>query len=210
MKTSTKYVIAGLAIAVTAGAAFAANGYRHHGDRARMAMEMFNKTDKDGDKAISLDEMMAALTERFGKADADGDKSVTKAEVIAAVENNPDMPRARRWSGRIADNVVYRLGLADSRAQARQLVAHGHIMLNDRKTTIPSAMVKAGDKISIRPESNRRAYFRARREEIDDRRVPRWLSLDGTDLSAKVLNLPTREDIDVSLNEQLIVEYYSR
>ena len=114
MKTSTKYVIAGLAIAVTAGAAFAANGYRHHGDRARMAMEMFNKTDKDGDKAISLDEMMAALTERFDKADADGDKSVTNAEVIAAVENNPDMPRARRWSGRIADNVVYRLDLDDN------------------------------------------------------------------------------------------------
>lgn len=108
------------------------------------------------------------------------------------------------------DNVVYRLGLADSRAQARQIVAHGHIMLNDRKTTVPSAMVKAGDTISIRPESSRRPYFRARRQDIDDRRVPRWLMLDNGELSAKVLNLPTREDIDVSLNEQLIVEYYSR
>lgn len=108
------------------------------------------------------------------------------------------------------DNVVYRLGLADSRAQARQIVAHGHIMLNDRKTNVPSAMVKAGDTISIRPESLRRPYFRARRQEIDDRRVPRWLMLDSGELSAKVLNLPTRDDIDVSLNEQLIVEYYSR
>lgn len=108
------------------------------------------------------------------------------------------------------DNVVYRLGLADSRAQARQLVSHGHIMLNGRKTTIPSAMVKADDTISIRPESSRRTYFRALRQDIDDRRVPRWLTLDGSELSAKVLNLPTREDIDVSLNEQLIVEYYSR
>ncbi|MCB1449975.1 MAG: hypothetical protein KDJ67_07630 [Nitratireductor sp.] len=114
MKTSTKYVIAGIAVVATAGAAFAAQGYRHHGDRARMAMEMFNKADADGDKAISLAEMMAALTARFDKADGNGDKSVTKAEVIAAVEGDPQMSRAKRWSGRIADNVVYRLDLDDN------------------------------------------------------------------------------------------------
>lgn len=108
------------------------------------------------------------------------------------------------------DNVVYRLGLGESRAQARQLVQHGHIMLNDRKTNIPSALVKPGDIISIRPESGRSTYFKNLREIIDDRRVPRWLSLDANNLSARILSLPTREDIDVSLNEQLIVEYYSR
>lgn len=108
------------------------------------------------------------------------------------------------------DNIVYRLGIADSRAQARQLVAHGHIMLNNRRTNIPSALVKAGDEISVRPESMRRPYFRDRRQQMDDRRVPRWMSLNAAALSAQVLNLPTREDIDVSLNEQLIVEYYSR
>jgi small subunit ribosomal protein S4 len=108
------------------------------------------------------------------------------------------------------DNVVYRLGLADSRAQARQLVSHGHFMLNGRKINVPSALVSEGDAVSIRPESTRRTYFKELRETVDTRRVPRWLSLDEREMAAKVLDLPTREDIDVSLNEQLIVEYYSR
>ena len=108
------------------------------------------------------------------------------------------------------DNVLYRLGFADSRPQARQLVAHGHVMLNGRKTNIPSALVGAGDAVSVRPESLRRPYFKTLRQDLDERRVPRWLSLDSRNLSAKVMHLPTREDIDVSLNEQLIVEYYSR
>jgi len=108
------------------------------------------------------------------------------------------------------DNVVYRLGMASSRAQARQLVSHGHVMLNGRKTNVPSALVKAGDAISVRPESMQRTYFKVLRQDLDDRQVPRWLSLDAGNLSAQVLNLPVRDDIDVSLNEQLIIEYYSR
>jgi small subunit ribosomal protein S4 len=108
------------------------------------------------------------------------------------------------------DNVVYRLGIASSRAQARQLVQHGHIMLNGRKTDAPSALVSLGDVVSIRSESMRRTYFKTLRQELDDRQVPGWLVLDTDNLSAKVLNLPARDDIDVSLNEQLIVEYYSR
>jgi small subunit ribosomal protein S4 len=108
------------------------------------------------------------------------------------------------------DNVVYRLGIASSRAQARQLVSHGHVMINGRKTDIPSALVAPGDIVSVRPESLRRTYFKGLREDMDDRRVPRWLALESNQLSAKVLHLPAREDIDVTLNEQLIVEYYSR
>ena len=108
------------------------------------------------------------------------------------------------------DNVIYRLGMASSRAHARQLVAHGHVMLNGRKTNIPSALVSADDEVSVRPESRRTKYFKELRQDIDDRQVPRWLSLNTNDLSGKVLSLPTRDDIDVSLNEQLIVEYYSR
>jgi small subunit ribosomal protein S4 len=110
------------------------------------------------------------------------------------------------------DNVVYRLGFAESRPQARQIVAHGHIMLNGRKTDIASALVRPGDKISIRPESMKRTFFKTLRNDLADRRVsvPRWLSLDTKNISATVLNLPVRDDIDVSLNEQLIVEYYSR
>jgi small subunit ribosomal protein S4 len=108
------------------------------------------------------------------------------------------------------DNVVYRLGLADSRAQARQLVLHGHILLNGRKTNVPSALVKSGDQVSVRPESTQRTYFKTLRQDLDDKQVPRWLQLDAKNLSANVLQLPHREDIDVSLNEQLVVEYYSR
>ena len=108
------------------------------------------------------------------------------------------------------DNVVYRLGLAESRAQARQLVSHGHIMLKGRKTNVPSALVNAGDTVAVRPESTKLTYFKALRQELDDRQVPRWLQLDVNNMSAFVLQLPIREDIDVSLNEQLVVEYYSR
>lgn len=108
------------------------------------------------------------------------------------------------------DNVVYRSSMASSRAQARQLVSHGHVMLNGRKTDIPSALVSPGDVVSIRSESSQRTYFKILRQEMDDRRVPRWLTASAADLSVNVLHLPTREDIDVSLNEQLIVEYYSR
>jgi len=108
------------------------------------------------------------------------------------------------------DNVVYRLGWATSRAQARQLVQHGHVMVNGRKTNVPSALVTAGDEVSVRPESLRRTYFKDLRQDLDDRQVPRWLSMNPNNLSANVLNLPDREDIDVSINEQLVVEYYSR
>jgi len=108
------------------------------------------------------------------------------------------------------DNVIYRLGLASSRAQARQVVRHGHVMINGRKTNIPSALVSRDDTISIRPESMRRTYFKMLRQDLDNRQVPRWLSLDTNTLSASVNNLPARDGIDVSLNEQLIVEYYSR
>lgn len=108
------------------------------------------------------------------------------------------------------DNVVYRTGLADSRNQARQLVNHGHIMINDRKTDIPSAAVAPGDTVSVRPESLRNTYFKDRRQLIDDRQVPRWIALDPEAMSARIMQLPEREDIDVTLQEQLIVEYYSR
>jgi len=108
------------------------------------------------------------------------------------------------------DNVVYRLGMADSRPQARQLVRHGHIMLNGRRTNVPSALVSAGDSVSVRPESARLTYFKTLRQALDDKQVPRWLQLDAKNMSAQVLQLPIREDIDVSLNEQLVVEYYSR
>lgn len=108
------------------------------------------------------------------------------------------------------DNVIYRLGLADSRPQARQLVSHGHFDLNGRKTNIPSCLVSEGDIITVRESSKKTSYFKEVAKSLDEGRVPGWLSLNATELSGRVVSIPTREHIDVTLNEQLIVEYYSR
>jgi small subunit ribosomal protein S4 len=108
------------------------------------------------------------------------------------------------------DNVVYRLGFADSRAQARQLVSHGHFLVNGRRLKVPSYLVKPEDEISVREASRRRTYFKNRAEELDDGAVPEWLSLDVRTMSGRMLREPARDDIDSLLSEQLIVEYYSR
>ena len=108
------------------------------------------------------------------------------------------------------DNIVYRLGFADSRSQARQLVEHGYFTVNGRKVTIPSSVVRIGDAIAVRPESRRHPYFKDRRELLGKRNVPSWLVLDEELLGGRVLALPTRQEIDVPVQEQLIVEFYSR
>lgn len=108
------------------------------------------------------------------------------------------------------DNVVYRMGFADSRAQARQLVGHGHFTVNGRKTNIPSFAVSVDDVVAVRPESRRKTYFKTRKELLDGVAPPSWLSLDEEDLSGRVLSMPAREDIEVPVEEQLIVEFYSR
>lgn len=108
------------------------------------------------------------------------------------------------------DNVVYRLGLASSRAQARQLILHGHFEVNGRKNDIPSLLAKPGDLVAVRATSRNKAYFQDLAERMEHHFLPEWLSLDVDTLSGRVLALPTREQIEVPVNEQLIVEYYSR
>jgi small subunit ribosomal protein S4 len=108
------------------------------------------------------------------------------------------------------DNVVHRLGLASSRPQARQLVSHGHFEVNGRKTNVPSFLVSAGDTIAVRDNSKKKTFFKDLAQTLDGARVPDWLSLDKNNLSGQVLSEPTRDHIDVTLNEQLIVEHYSR
>jgi small subunit ribosomal protein S4 len=108
------------------------------------------------------------------------------------------------------DNVIYRLGFASNRAQARNLVTHGHFNVNGRRTDVPSLIVEPGDVVDVRPGSARRAYFRDLKEADDARSVPNWLSAEPQALSGKVMRLPSREEIDANLNEQLIVEFYSR
>lgn len=127
-------------------------------------------------------------------------------------ERRPGMTGANLLSilERRLDNVVFRLGLASSREQARQLVCHGHFAINGRKTDIPSALVKEGDEISVRPNSREHEYFMTAKEGLAEKTVPQWLELDPVSLSGRVVRPPDRTDVDVPLNEQLVVEFYSR
>ncbi len=108
------------------------------------------------------------------------------------------------------DNTVFRLGFASSRAQARQLVTHGHIAVNGHKLDIASYSVQPGDVISVRENSRSKSYFKDRAESLAKHVPPQWLTLDAAAMSGTVVGLPERSDIDIPINEQLIVEYYSR
>lgn len=108
------------------------------------------------------------------------------------------------------DNVVYRLGFAASRPQARQLVRHGHFEVNGRKVNIPSYLVQPGDVVGVRTASRSKVIFKEMALDLEHRAVPEWLSRDDITMSGRVMGQPEREDIDISINEQLIVEYYSR
>ena len=108
------------------------------------------------------------------------------------------------------DNVVYRLGLADSRPLARQLVLHGHIMVNGHRVNVPSALVSEGDAVNVREASLKKTYFKKVSEEIKSKTVPMWLILDRVTLSGKVVALPVVDETVAQFNGKSIVEYYSR
>ena len=108
------------------------------------------------------------------------------------------------------DNVVYRVGFASSRAEARQLVGHGHFEVNGKRVDIASYLLKAGDVVSICEKARGLDKIKAVVEANSARPVPQWIDLDREALSAKVINLPTREQIEAPVEEQLIVEFYSK
>ena len=108
------------------------------------------------------------------------------------------------------DNVVYRLGLATSRPQARQLVRHGHFLVNGKKVDIPSYAVRVGDQLQVRPGSTKNAVILHAIEEVKGRGIPEWLQLDGAAFAGRILSVPTREQINLPVQEQLIVELYSK
>lgn len=127
--------------------------------------------------------------------------------------------RALKWKGvtgekllelleRRLDNVIYRLGVAPSRAQARQLVTHGHIILNDKKVDIPSYSVKAGDTVKIKEGIS--SKIKANLEKTAERKPPNWLSFNASSLEGKIESIPERKDIGEPITEQMIVEFYSR
>lgn len=108
------------------------------------------------------------------------------------------------------DNVVYRLGFGDSRSQARQLVRHGHFTVNGKKVNIPSYQLKANDVVAVHEKSKDKDLIRSNIEAAADRGLAQWLELDADNMEGRVLAIPTREQIDVPIQEHLIVEYYSR
>jgi len=107
------------------------------------------------------------------------------------------------------DNATYRMGFATSRAQARQLVRHGHFLVNGKKVDIPSYSLKAGDVVSVRQSSRQNPAILHAVDEVKGRGIPEWISLEG-ELGAKVMSMPTREQINLPVQEQLIVELYSK
>jgi len=140
--------------------------------------------------------MMEGQFHRFFKA-AEHQSGVTGDNLVVLLE-------------RRLDNVVYRLGFADSRNQARQIVLHGHIVLSGKRTNIPSCLVKEGDTIGWREASTKNEYFKQLAEEIEGKAVPGWLSLDRRNMVGQVMSMPTPEDAGIKFEGQSIVEYYSR
>ena len=108
------------------------------------------------------------------------------------------------------DNVVYLLGFADSRKQARQMVNHGHFHINGAKTDIPSYLVRVGDVISWKESLKRTDYFKERTDGIPKRPIPTWLSLNQDEMTGQVVTMPANEDLQQSIDSRLIVEFYSR
>ena len=129
--------------------------------------------------------------------EADRTKGMTGENLICLLE-------------RRLDNVVYRMGMAASRKEARQLVLHGHFTLNGKNVNIPSLIVKAGDVISVKEASRASVKIKALAEELATKSAPKWLDVDKNGLSVKVVTLPARDDVDFEFNEQLIVELYSK
>ena len=108
------------------------------------------------------------------------------------------------------DNVVYKMGMAESRKEARQLVRHAHFQLNGKKVTIPSIIVKVGDVVNVKEESKSSEKIKALLENMQTKATPKWLELDVANASIKVVAVPERSDVDFEFNEQLIVELYSK
>lgn len=150
---------------------------------------------REKQKARRVYGMLEGQFRRYFKM-ASGMKGVTGEVLLSLLE-------------RRLDNVVYRLGMGESRAHARQLVLHGHILVNGRKVNIPSYIVDVNDAITVRESSQSMENFKSLRDEAPAN-IPKWLSLDAANLIGKVLALPQRDDIDLTIEEHQIVELYSR
>lgn len=173
--------------------------------RPRHPGQQFRRRQRISDRGMQLREKQKArysygmMERQFRRifAEAERQAGVTGDNLVTLLE-------------RRLDNIVYRLGFSDSRQQARQLVRHGHIVLNERRTNIPSALVKEGDTIGWRKESTKSEYYKQLVQTIESKTVPDWLSLDKKKLVGQMVSLPTPEETEAAFNSKTIVEYYSR
>ena len=166
-----------------------------HGQARQRKMSEYGMQLREKQKAKRTYGVLEGQFHRYFE-EADRQKGITGENLLVLLE-------------RRLDNVVYRLGFGVSRPQARQIVRHGHIRVNGKKVDIPSFLVSAGDVITIREKSAESEHFKAMREGTG-KVVPAWLTIDAAELKATVAAMPKREDIDMSIQENLIVELYSR
>ena len=160
---------------------------------------------KKSDRGIQLQEKQKARY-TYGLLERQFRKFFAEAERIPGITGENLLVLLERR----LDNIVFKLGFASSRNQARQLVRHGHFLVNGRKTNIPSFLVKPGDTVSWRDGSTNSEYYKTLVQEIEGRSIPGWLSLDRQKMAGQLVNLPTMEDIEPKFDEKAIVEYYSR
>lgn len=135
-------------------------------------------------------------------------EALARTRAAAASQNALDVLTSELE--RRLDNVLFRMGIAPSRAIARQLVSHGHILVNGRRTTVPSRSLKVGETVSVRPQSALRVPFAERREVLKKYKPPAWLTLDSETLGGKMVALPTREEIAHTADVAKVVEFYAR
>jgi len=173
--------------------------------RAKPPGQQIGRRRRLSDRGLQLREKQKAR-QTYGIMERQFRRIFTQAEKQAGITGENLLVLLERR----LDNVVYRLGFADSRSQARQLVLHGHILLNGRKTDIPSCLVKEDDVISWKESSTKTGYYQQVVQNIPAKLVLGWLSLDKENLVGRVVSLPTPDDIDVKFEGKAIVEYYSR
>ncbi len=167
-----------------------------HGKGRRMRMAGYGLQLREKQRLKRMYGVLESQFRRYFK-EADRRKGVTGETLLQLLE------------GRL-DNVVYRLGLATSRSQARQLVRHRHFTVNGRRADVPSLSVRAGDQVEVRPSSAKNPVIQYAMEEVKGRGIPEWLDFDGEKLTGRLTSIPTRDQLNLPIQEQLIVELYSK
>ncbi len=167
-----------------------------HGQRRRGKVSEYGLQLREKQKARRIYGVMERQFRKYF-SEADRRKGITGENLLQILESR-------------LDNIVYRMGFAFSRPEARQLIRHGHFTVNGRKVTIPSYLVRPGDVVAVRESSRDKGRFKELAELTRNQGTMEWLEVDSENLTGKVIRLPNREEIDIPISEHLIVELYSR